>query len=152
MLIRARMRLTATWLDVCILNISSRGMQLQSARPPARGAYVEIRRGPHVIIGCVAWAKHHRFGVRAQDVLFVEAIVAEPGEAEAQRGSVPYVPADRRTALRRPKSADRSRMIGRVMEFACFGCLAAAGATVLYGAAHEALATPLASVSDALGD
>lgn len=146
------MRLTATWLDVCILNISSRGMQLQSARPPARGAYVEIRRGPHVIIGCVAWARQHRFGIRAQDVLFVDAIVAEPGENEAANGFVPYVPAERRAAPRRPQSAGRNRMIGRAMEFACFGCLAALGAAALYGAAHEALAAPLASVFNALGD
>lgn len=146
------MRLSATWLDVCILNISSRGMQLQSARWPARGAYVEIRRGPHVIVGRVAWAKHHRFGIRAQDVLFVDAIVAEPTDTAAQGGPVPYVPAERRVAPRRPKSADRSRLVGRAMEFACFGCLAAAGATALYGAAHDALAAPLASVSNALGD
>jgi hypothetical protein len=151
-LIRARMRLTTFWCDVCIVNISSRGLQLQAARPPQRGAFVEIRRGPHVIIGWVAWAKQHRFGIKAQDVLFVDAIIAEPGDHEAQRGPVAHVPAERRAARRKPPPADRNRTMGRAFEFACLGCLAALGATALYGAAQAALAVPLASVSDALGD
>lgn len=151
-LISARMRLTASWYDVCIVNISSRGMQLQGGRLPEHGAYVEIRRGPHIIIGCVAWAEQHRFGIRAQDVLFVDAIVADPGDSETQRGAVPYVPAERRAAPRKPASGDRSRLIGRAMEFACLGVIAVAGTAALYGAAREALATPLASVSNALGD
>ena len=148
-LIRARMRLTATWTDVCILNISSRGMQLQSAKPPARGAYVEIRRGPHIIIGCVAWAKNHRFGVRSQDVLFIDSIVAEPGDTDSQSGPVAHVPAERRAAPR--KAPGDSRAIGRAMEFACLGVVLLAGAMALYGAAEAALAKPLASVSSALG-
>jgi hypothetical protein len=151
-LISARMRLTASWYDVCIVIISSRGMQLQGGRPPERGAYIEIRRGPLIIIGCVAWAAHHRFGIRAQDILFVDAIVADPSDSETQRGPVAYVPAERRAAPRKPASSDRSRIVGRAMEFACFGVIAVAGATALYGAAEGALATPLASVSNALGD
>jgi hypothetical protein len=150
-LIRARMRVVASWGDVCILNISSRGMQLQAARPPGRGTYVEIRRGPHVIIGCVAWTKQHRFGIKSQDVLFVDAIVAEPGDCESQRGSVAHVPAEQRSAPRKAASADRSRTLGRAMEFACIGVVVLAGAIALYGAAEDALATPLASVSNALG-
>jgi hypothetical protein len=146
------MRVVASWGDVCILNISSRGLQLQAARPPQRGSYVEIRRGPHVIVGCVAWAKQHRFGVRSQDVLFVDAIVAEPGSEEMQRGPVAYVPAERRAAPRRPPSADRSRAIGRAMEFACLAVVVLGVATLLYGAAETALAAPLARVSNALGD
>lgn len=150
-LIRARMRAVATWSDVCILNISSRGMALQSARPPARGTYVEIRRGPHVIIACVIWSKHHRFGIRSQDVLFIDTIVAEPGEGHCAQTSTPYVAIERRSA-RRPRSADGNRFLSRAMEFACLGCLAALAATTLYGMAEEALAAPLATVSEALGN
>src|SRR5215207_5146891 len=120
-LITARMRVTASWHDVCIVNISSRGMQLQGGRQPERGAYVEVRRGPHVIIGCVAWADRHRFGIRAQDVIFIDAVIADPSDSETQRGPVPYAPSERRSAARKPQSADRSRMVGRAMEFACFG-------------------------------
>lgn len=145
------MRVIASWGDVCILNISSRGMQLQAARPPVRGAFVEIRRGAHVIIGCVAWAKQHRFGVKSQDVLFIDAIVAEPGDCESQRGPVAHVRAEQRSVPRKAASADQSRTLGRAMEFACIGVVVLAGAMALYGAAEAALATPLASVSNALG-
>jgi hypothetical protein len=150
-LIKARIRVVASWGDVCILNISSRGMQLQAARPPERGTYVEIRRGPHVIIGCVAWTKQHRFGVKSQDVLFVDAIIAEPGDDEVQRRQPAYTPVDRRV---RARAADggSSRLIGRALEFACLGCVVAGGALALYGAAAEAFAKPLSAVSQALGD
>ena len=151
-LIRARMRAVATWGDVCILNISSRGMQLQAPRPPGPGAYVEIRRGPHLIIGCVAWAKNHRFGIKSQDVLFIEAIVADPNDSESLSGPVPYVATERRLATRPTRRGDSGRVIGRAMEFACLGCMAALGATALYGAAQAALAKPLASVANALGN
>ena len=152
MLLRARMRVTATWGDVCILNISSRGLQLQSARPPQRGRIVEIRRGPHVVIGCVVWSKQHRFGIRSQDALFVDAIVSEPADGDLARSPTHYVPAERRSARRKPTSEDKSRLLGRALEFACLGILVLAGATILYGAAQSALAAPLASVSGALGD
>ena len=148
-LIRARMRSGATWGDVCILNISSRGLQLQAPRPPERGAYVEVRRGPQVIVGRVAWSKQHRFGIRSQDVLFIDSLIAEPDSAEALRGPVTHVPAERRAAPRRPASADH-RLVGQAMEFACLGIAIIGGATLLYGAAESAFAAPLASVSKAL--
>jgi hypothetical protein len=150
-LIKARMRVVASWGDVCILNISSRGMQLQAARPPERGTYVEIRRGPHVIIGCVAWAKQHRFGIKSQDVLFIDAITAEPGDDEGQRSQPAYTAIDQRARLRAP-SGDRNRLVGRAMEFACLGCVGAGAAMALYGVAAEAFAKPLSAVSHALGD
>ena len=145
------MRAVASWGDVCILNISSRGMQLQAARPPERGSFVEIRRGPHVIIGCVAWTKQHRFGIRSQDVLFVDAITAEPGDVEAQRRQPAYTAIDQRVRPRAPNN-DSSRLFGRALEFACLGCVAAVGAMALYGAAAEAFAKPLSAVARALGD
>ena len=150
-LIRARLRVIGTWADVCILNISARGMQLQAARPPQRGTYVEIRRGPHVIVGCVAWARQHRFGIKSQDVLFVDAIVAEPGDNEAQPRRPACTAIDRR---RRPRAAcsSNSRIVGRALEFACFGCVAAVGASAVYAAATDLFAKPLSAVSRALGD
>jgi hypothetical protein len=145
------MRVVASWGDVCILNISSRGMQLQAPRPPERGSFVEIRRGPHVIIGRVAWAKQHRFGIKSQDLLFVDAITAEPGDDEGQRSQPAYTAIERRPRAR-PPGGDRSRLAGRAMEFACLGCVVAGGAMALYGVAAEALAKPLSVVSQALGD
>ena len=139
------MRLGGAWSDACILNISSRGMLLQSARPPGRGSYVEIRRGPHVIVARVVWAKQHRFGVKSQDCLAVDLLVGEAGGSEGAAAGPVLV--ERRAAPRRRSRADSSRAFGRAFEFACIGCLAAMGATVLLGAVHEALARPFAAVS-----
>ena len=50
-MIKARMRSGASWHDVCVLNVSLHGVGIQTAEAPARGTYVEIRRGPHVIVG-----------------------------------------------------------------------------------------------------
>jgi len=80
-LIRARLRGPDGWHDACILNISSRGMLLQVAEPPARGSYLEIRRGSHVMMARVVWAGGHRLGVRMQDLLCIDAIVGEPDSA-----------------------------------------------------------------------
>lgn len=44
-LISARMRTGASWGDVCLLNLSSRGVLAQAAVPPPKGAYIEVRRG-----------------------------------------------------------------------------------------------------------
>lgn len=43
-MIKARIRVGASWHDVCILNLSRRGVGIQSADPAGSGTYVEIRR------------------------------------------------------------------------------------------------------------
>jgi hypothetical protein len=75
----------------------------------------------------------------------------EPGEDEGQRSQPAYTAINHR-ARPRPPSGDRSRLVGRAMEFACLGCVVAGGAMALYGAAAEAFAKPLSAVSQALGD
>ena len=64
-LVRARIKAGATWHDACILNISSRGMLMQAGVPPVRGSYLEIRRGPVLVVARVMWTKQHRFGVKS---------------------------------------------------------------------------------------
>ena len=75
------MRSGVSWHDVCVLNVSVHGVGIQAAEPPARGTYVEIRRGPHVIVARVAWAKGHRAGLRSQDPISIRAIVNDLGSA-----------------------------------------------------------------------
>jgi hypothetical protein len=150
-LVKARMRVIAEWLDVCISNISSRGMLLQSTRAPERGSYVELRRGRHVVIARVVWTSEDRFGIHAQDNLSVDAIVADPN-ASATDNLVEAIFVERRATPRRRTDPERSRTAGRAIEFACLAFLAAVSATTLYGAAYEALAKPLSAVSAQLGD
>ena len=147
-LVRARMHSGVSWSDVCIVNISSRGLGVQAARPPGRGEYVEIRRGPHAIVGRVVWSKHHRFGISTQDVLFIDAIV---NQAQTQAPCATPVPfRERRTRARSANAHDRSRAKGRRVEFALaiLGGFCLAGA--LGGMVQSALARPLVAISAAL--
>ena len=144
------MRSEASWQDVCILNLSLHGLGIQAASPPARGAYVEIRRGPHVIVARIAWTKGHRAGLRAQDPIFISAVLRD--EPVAAGPQAPGRPAERRRAPRPSAAAhDASRLQGRAMEFACFGFIALALAVNAFGLAEKALARPLEQIRLALG-
>ena len=44
-----RVRTGEQWADACNLNISSRGMLIQSARPLVEGSFVEVSRGDQSI-------------------------------------------------------------------------------------------------------
>jgi len=147
-LVRARMKAGAGWHETCILNISSRGMLLQAADPPVRGSYLEIRRGPQVIVARVMWAKTHRFGVKTQDVLSIDAIVANTAAPPA-RGDVGG--GERRLAKRLQLAAhERSRWQGRVMEYGFAAALAAAASVFAAGQVYSLLATPATVVTAAL--
>ena len=149
-MIEARMRSGVSWHDVCILNLSVHGVGIQTPEPPARGTYVEIRRGRQLIVARVAWAKGHRAGLRSLEAIFISAIVNDAGSAAAPR-EIGGVAIERRAA---PRTAlqrhDSSRVMGRAMEFACFGLVAAALALTAFGSVERALANPLSQISAAL--
>lgn len=148
--IPARMRGPAGWQDACILNVSERGMLLQSSAPSPRGAYVEIRRGQHVVVARVIWSQSGKFGVRAQDLLPVEALIARQDAVagalldagQAERRSVPRRADDRH---------DHSRMRARAGEFVVMALAGTMAASLAYGAVVDSLARPLAAASRALG-
>jgi hypothetical protein len=148
-LVKARMHCGARWQDVGILNYSAHGLGLTCDRAPARGTYIEIRRGPFVIVARVAWAKGHRFGARTQDAVPHVAMVGKvaTGGPVADCGA----PVERRMAPRSVSSvrvANRER--GRAIEFTSIAIALAAGAAVLADAAYAQLADPLDSVRAAL--
>lgn len=147
------MRVGASWFDACVLNISERGLGIQMASPPPRGSYVEVRRGPHVMIGCVAWSSGHRLGLRTQDVLAIEAIIRVPDSSELPGGPAPGPPPalERRAAPRPPaERAERNRELGRALEFAFIGALAISAAFIAFETVSQTLSQPMASVSKAL--
>lgn len=152
-MIRARMRSGASWNDVCILNLSVRGLGIQTAQPPSSGAYVEICRGTCVIVARVVWSRGHRAGLRSQDAIFIQSIVNET-LAPSQRMPVTSArPVDRRRAPRTAlQRQDDSRLAGRAMEFACFALVAGVVAMAAFGTVEQALAQPLSKVSATLGD
>ena len=145
------MRVDATWNDVCILNISPRGMSLQTATPPPRGAYLDIRRGRHDITARVMWSRNHRFGVRTQDPLVVDDVInqpEQPAHSADPKGQVTI--ADRRESQRNPAVRhEASRMLSRAIEFAAIGGFALFAAAMTVDSVAEAL-EPLSKVSAAL--
>lgn len=147
-LVRARIETGAGWHDACILNISSRGMLLQTADPPVRGSYLELRRGALVIVARVMWTRHHRLGVKSQDVLPIEAIIRDvevPVVGEGVRVG------ERRNAARpQMATATRSRHQGRTIEYGFAIALAVAVAGFAASEVHALLSAPVATVTAAL--
>lgn len=154
-MIAARMRHGNAWSDASILNISSRGLLLHATPPPARGTYVEVRRGAHVIVGRVIWANADRFGLRAQDRLAIDSLVANasPGSAPANDSGRPTT--DRR-ALPRPERLEwrhaQSRETGRALQFACIAGFGLVLAACAFEAVSDTLSRPMAEASLRLGE
>lgn len=150
-MIRARMRSGVSWHDVCILNLSQRGLGIQTAEPPPRGTYVEVRRGSHVVIGRVMWAKGHRAGLHSQDAIAVRALVHNQAANDENASAPSYPQVERRQARRSTQqSHEASRLAGRAIEFACLALFASALAVTAFGTVKEALARPLSKVQAAL--
>jgi len=150
-MIRARMRSGVAWHDVAILNLSKGGLGIQAADPPLRGAYVEICRGRHVIIARVMWTRGHRAGLKSQDPIWTESLLAEPSNDRSAPPAEVAAPVERR---RKPRATEqdhnRSRLAGRAMEFACLGLGGVAMALLAFGMVEEALARPLSKIETAL--
>jgi len=145
------MRSGLSWHDVCILNLSRRGLGIQAAEPPKRGTYVEICRGSQVIVARVMWAKGHRAGLHSQDSIAVQALVRED-PANDRGGAPPAYPNEerRRTPRSTQQRHESSRLVARTMEFACVGLAALAFGLVALASVEQALARPIAQVRAAL--
>ena len=149
-IVRARMRVDASWQDVCILNVSLHGLGIQAARPPGRGSYVEIRRGGHLIVARIAWSKGHRAGLRSQDPIFIRPLLREQATPSPST-TAPQSTVERRRSPRSPSQThESSRQSGRAMEFACFALIACALGLSAFGTVEAALAKPLEQISLAL--
>lgn len=152
MLIRARMRYGASWKDICILNLSSRGMMVRSSNTPLPGSYVEVRRGQHVIVARVVWSGDQKFGVLTQDRLPVD-VIASDGAIEKPLADIP---AERRSTPRRANRLDdrhaASRLTGRLLEYGFLLIVGVSAAVGGFVTVEEAFANPLDLVSNALSD
>ena len=151
--IDASLRSDSSWSPACIVDIAERGLAIRTAEPPEPGAYVEVRRGAHVIIGRVAWSKGHRFGIRTQDTLAVDAVVDDAAAADAngRRPRAAAIAADWR-ADRRPieRNAQRNRYVGRAIQFGFIAMLAMVTAGIAFEAVRQTMAQPILSVTAAL--
>ena len=137
----ARMRRPRGWCDATILNISSRGLQIQTSWPLDEGSWVELRRGDHVIRAQVIWYKGVRAGLRSDDLLAVEEIAI--GEAAPVLCTTSDRPRHRR-------SDDSHRLLGRAVEFGGVVTIAVLLAFGVFSDFQEAFARPMAMVAAAL--
>ena len=148
-LIPTRMRVGASWSDAHILNLSSRGLLVKASNPPPKGSYLEMRRGPHIIVARVVWAEGDRAGLRAQDR--IPDILSEEGAGGASPGAASQVASERRRA---PRSTavlfEESRYRAQAFQFVTLAVLGASVALVGYEIVGTALQAPLASVHGVL--
>ena len=150
MYIPARLKSGAGWDDACIVDVSRRGVGLKAESAPSRGAYVEIRRGMHVIVARVVWSVGQRFGVAAQDDIPIGLIAAD--QAPPPEPPKAVASADRRRAQRRlANRAEASRTWGRRLQFVAVAVAGLAAAMVVGAQVRSAFAAPLGQVSDVLG-
>jgi hypothetical protein len=148
-MVRARVRSGAQWVDACILNVSSRGMLIHSARPVVEGSTVEILRGDQLIVACVIWSEAGRSGIRSDERLPVEDILSLEQSRGLQLIASNGMFHDRRGGTR--GVASEARADGRAIEFLAIGAIAVSLAFGLWAMAEAVLSGPLASVSAALG-
>jgi hypothetical protein len=150
-LVKARVRANATWSDACILNLSTRGMLLRAARSPVRGSYLEIRRGIHVIIARVVWAKPDRFGVQTQDPVHADSLIVDAQKPPAQTNPQGCSFIECRAAPRPSEvKHEASRRRSHAIEFRTFLLLGAIATLVIGESVAEALGKPLAAVNSVL--
>lgn len=145
----ARLRLGTQWADVCILNVSSRGLMIQSARSGPLGSLIELRRGDHVIVARVVWREGARAGLQSEDRVPVEEIMSLHGSKALQLVASGGERLERRRHGR--VATAESRLQGRAMEFAAVLAIGVALAGGAWSMARQALVRPFADASAALG-
>lgn len=81
--VRARLRDAGGEREVCIIDISTRGLLASAEIPPKRGEFVELQVGRNRLTGQVKWTGGHRFGLSLRERVSVTAM-AEGGSASVE--------------------------------------------------------------------
>ena len=151
--VAARMRVDGKYSDVCIRDISSRGMMLQAATPPRPGTYIEILRAAHIVVARVVWASDRRFGIRSQDRIDIRGIVeATPGSGtrpvdQERRAADRSRPAGGTAAIDLAERAERNRHRSRAFQFGLLTVCGLLAAGLAANVAYDVLSSPLKTVS-----
>ncbi|WP_308514465.1 hypothetical protein [Sphingomonas flavescens] len=147
---KARLRWGAYWGDACILNISSQGMLIQTSRVAPEGSIVELHRGHHVILARIVWRDGLKAGLRTDDRLPVDQILAAGDQGPVQLVTSDGAIVERRTKAR--SEAGDAKNFGRKLEFVGACVLVLAFALIVGLAVFDVLATPIARIERALGN
>ena len=153
-LIRATVRAGGPQMEVCIRDISPRGVMMQTAMPPSCGTYVEILGVHQPIVGRVAWASNRRFGIRTSDR--IDLATAIFGNAAHRQDTGPGAgPATLRpvfaTAGAARANPEANRAFGRAFQFLVIGAFVAALSGVLALTMYDTLSGSFDRVRSSLG-
>lgn len=152
--IPARMRAGGPPVSVCVRDISARSMLVEAAAPPLSGTFVEIIGPQTAIAGQVIWSRPNRFAVRTRERLDVQAAAAE-----LRSVNVPDCacgPQSKRATFGRAAApdlaheAERSRLIGRRIQFFGLAAGVAVTAASIAGVAYYTMSHSLAAVGAGL--
>jgi hypothetical protein len=143
------MRTGSGWDDIRVLNVSSRGLLIEAPRLDPNAGTVELRHGDQAINARVIWRDGSHVGLRAEDRIPIEQILAF-GQSTTLQLPCARPSADRRRQLR--TRVDRNRLRGRAFEFLSVTVVVACIGLTLATAAADALARPMAVVKAALND
>jgi hypothetical protein len=154
-MLSARMRLGACWGSARILNISSRGMLLESTEALSRGTYVEVCRGRYRVVARVVWNRDNQCGLVAQDPLPIDAIISEPDKSKGPPPPANDAAAGERRSAARARDAralrfERSRSLSQGLQFAAIAAFGASAAIGAYATVRQSLACPILSVTASL--
>lgn len=154
-LVNAAMRAGGAKVDVCIRDISSRGMLIESASPPVRGTYIEIIRSAHTVVARVVWTAGNRFGVSTREPINIAAMIGQsPSSSATASGSSPSHARPSEVQKLSPATVqeryERSRKLSSLFEYVVFGGCVLVAAITLSGAVFKTLSSPFGQVSSGL--
>ncbi|MFC3097430.1 hypothetical protein [Alteraurantiacibacter palmitatis] len=124
--VRARLRDNLGERDICLIDISTRGLLATAARPPVRGDFVEIIVGRNRMSAQVKWTSERRFGLLLRERVSIPAMI------EGGKASVMLAAARGARVVRGKTSADwlNPQVLARAAQLGLM-LLAVAGAGIL---------------------
>lgn len=147
-LLRGRMHAGGLPSEICVRDISRRGLLVQAAKAPEHGTVVEVVVGRRSIIGRVRWAKQRRFGIELSPPISVDGLLADAlGGSTAEE---PFAPEARRPKRVRMHDSDAARRQASQMQFAAIAVLPLVAALWIGSLAHEAATKSSQTIASSL--
>ena len=145
-----RIRMDSGWVNATIRNVSTKGMKLEMPAPPPQGSFIEIRRGPVIVVGQVRWIEQGCCGLLAQGRVPVAQLKTGKDGFPHKRLGEDGTEVERRATARvmSPEEvAERSRLKAMLIQKAIIAAAGLAGAAFLGSLMYGVLDTPMAAVS-----
>lgn len=132
-------------MNAHIRDVSAHGMMIHAPTPPRVGTYVEVIAGEVSAVGRVRWSGDNCFGIQTRDrIPIVKLVFRGAGKLVRDTADPDRMPIAVAAAA---EQHDRSRRLGRILDFALI-VSAVAGVAFIVGAfAFGTLARPFATIS-----